>query len=95
MYLVANNTEGEADSVNVETTPRIRAKPGFHWDDNQISTRLGAGQLLRISGWLMFDPEHLSSVGQSRATLWEIHPITKIEASTDGGKTWVDLGGGT
>jgi hypothetical protein len=95
MYLVANKTDGEAQSVNVETTPRLRQSPGFQWDEKQIAKRLEAGQLFRISGWLMLDPEHQASVGQSRATLWEIHPITKIEASEDDGKTWVNLGTAT
>jgi hypothetical protein len=44
---------------------------------------------VRFSGWLLFDPEHKNHLGRFRQTLWEIHPITKIEVSTDG--EWVDL----
>jgi hypothetical protein len=92
MYLVANKTDGEPQSVNVETTPRIRGKSDFQWDEREIDRRLTENQLFRIGGWLMFDPEHQSFVGKSRATLWEIHPITKIEVSENDGGTWLDLG---
>ena len=37
----------------------------------------------------MLDPEHRNHLGRYRSTLWEIHPITKIEVFTNG--KWVDL----
>jgi len=48
------------------------------------------GQPVRMSGWLMLDPEHQDMINSGlRSTLWEIHPITKIEVFKDG--QWVDL----
>jgi hypothetical protein len=44
---------------------------------------------VRITGWLLYDWEHLGVVGQERATVWEVHPITKIEVQQNG--TWVDV----
>jgi hypothetical protein len=44
---------------------------------------------VRISGWLMYDSEHVNVIGTQRATVWEVHPITKIEVQKDG--QWVDL----
>ena len=32
----------------------------------------------------MFDPDHPAHLGVFRATLWEIHPITKIEVQQGG-----------
>jgi hypothetical protein len=32
----------------------------------------------------MFDPDHPTHLGFFRATLWEIHPITKIEVQQSG-----------
>jgi len=47
-------------------------------------------QMVRISGWLMLDPEHQDMINSGlRSTLWEIHPITKIEVWDNG--SWVDL----
>jgi len=46
-------------------------------------------QPVRISGWLMMDPQHPDQVGNSRVTIWEIHPITRIEVFRD--SWWVDL----
>jgi hypothetical protein len=36
----------------------------------------------------MFDPEHRAHLGRYRSTLWEVHPITKIEVFQDG--QWID-----
>jgi hypothetical protein len=44
---------------------------------------------VRISGWLLLDPEHRAHLGKYRSTLWEIHPITRIEVFD--GKNWIDL----
>jgi len=38
---------------------------------------------------LMFDTEHINVIGKQRATVWEVHPITKIEVQQNG--QWVDL----
>ena len=37
----------------------------------------------------MMDPEHPDQIGKTRGTIWEIHPITKIEVEQNGG--WVTL----
>jgi len=44
---------------------------------------------VRISGWLMLDPEHRNHLNKYRGTLWEVHPITRIEVQQD--STWVLL----
>jgi hypothetical protein len=43
----------------------------------------------RISGWLLYDFEHTGAIGTQRATVWEVHPITKIAVKQN--NTWVDL----
>jgi hypothetical protein len=40
---------------------------------------------VRISGWLMMDPEHPDQIGNTRGTIWEIHPIMQIEVQESGG----------
>jgi hypothetical protein len=37
----------------------------------------------------MLDPEHPEQLGKTRGTLWEIHPIMKMEVERGG--RWVDL----
>jgi hypothetical protein len=37
------------------------------------------GARVRLSGYLLDDFVHCVAVGDSRATAWEIHPVTKIE----------------
>jgi hypothetical protein len=45
---------------------------------------------IRITGWMMFDQEHPDQLHVTqqhpiiRGSLWEIHPVTKIEVSSNG-----------
>ena len=88
MYLTSSAGQGEDTSLIVETTPRVRE---FHpnWTPQRLAPWSGSGVPVRMSGWLMLDPEHRNMVGKYRGTIWEIHPITKIEVFKDG--QWVDL----
>jgi hypothetical protein len=60
------------------------------WDDSALSSL--TGQEVRISGWLLMDQEHPEQLGQTRGTLWEIHPILHIEVN-DGG-SWQNIDNG-
>ncbi|MFY9528801.1 MAG: hypothetical protein WBC04_24605 [Candidatus Acidiferrales bacterium] len=86
--LVGQAGQGEPDAVVVETTPRIRVSHP-NWTVAALAPYKGSQTPVRISGWLMFDPEHPNHLGKYRTTLWEIHPVTKIEVSMNG--QWVDL----
>jgi len=89
MPLTANAGEGEDRAIVVETTPRIRQQHP-KWTTARLAPWTGTGQKVRISGWLMLDPEHQDMINHGqRSTLWEIHPVTKIEVFKDG--QWVDL----
>ncbi len=80
--------EGEKASVVIETTPRVRQSHP-RWTPQALHPWLNSDNPVRISGWLMLDPEHRNHLGKYRGTLWEIHPITKIEVFKD--NRWVDL----
>jgi hypothetical protein len=42
-----------------------------------------------MTGWLTFDQEHNEQVGKTRGTLWEVHPVTRVQVLEDG--KWVML----
>lgn len=99
MPLTVDVGEGEDVAIIVETTPRVRRrhaqwttaslKPWTSHFGNTPNANYNQ-QKVRISGWLMLDPEHQDMINQGlRSTLWEIHPITKIELWNNG--QWVDL----
>jgi hypothetical protein len=76
-----------ATSMIVEVTPRSRALNNGWQPDSRL---LGlTGHHARISGWLLLDQEHPEQLGKTRGTLWEIHPVMKIEVDSNG--SWVDL----
>jgi uncharacterized protein YgiM (DUF1202 family) len=88
LALVKDAGDGEPEAIVVEVTPRIRVShPG--WTFQALSLDKTNQTQVRISGWLMLDPDHPSHLGKYRITLWEIHPITKIEGLVNG--QWVDL----
>jgi hypothetical protein len=76
-------------SVVVEVTPRtrlLRQKAGHtDWTTEALQRDI-QGKWVEITGWLMFDFEHVSEAENTnpggaknwRATCWEIHPVTSI-----------------
>lgn len=86
--LVETPDDKEATSLVVETTPRVR-RDHPNWTAHRLDPWVNSDDPVRISGWLMIDPEHRNHLGTYRSTLWEVHPITKIEVLQDG--QWIDL----
>jgi hypothetical protein len=76
-----------SQAVVVETTPRTR--PLHKWKKADLDKVVNKNIPVRISGWLMYDFEHINVIGTQRASVWEVHPITKIEVKQN--STWVDL----
>ncbi len=81
---LANTSEDErADAIVVEVTPRVRAEHP-NWTSTNLGRLITNKTKVRISGWILLDPEHPDQVGKTRATVWEIHPILKIEVFSTG-----------
>jgi Bacterial SH3 domain len=88
MPLAEHSGDAERTAIVVETTPRIR-KSHPKWTTATLAPWVNSESPVRISGWTLLDPEHRAQLGQYRSTLWEVHPITKIEVFSGG--QWVDL----
>jgi hypothetical protein len=74
-------------AVVVEPTPNMQDR-NQTWIQENI-TKL-VGKHIRIMGWLMFDWEHPEQLGNTRGTLWEVHPVMRIEVEQPNG-TWKKL----
>ena len=83
IWLVTSPDHGRDKSIVVEATPAIRSRHDS-WTVRSLNQLVRQKQKVRISGWLMFDPEHPEDRGRTRATLWEIHPIMRIEVERNG-----------
>jgi hypothetical protein len=79
-------------SIVVETTPSVRA---IHpeWSLSVIHQLARDSTPVRVSGWLLFDQEHPEQLGKTRGTLWEIHPVMRIEIRRGGRWIPIDLMG--
>ena len=89
IFLTRNARDDLSQSVIVSVTPRVRASHNKWTLDLLRSTVINDHLLMRVSGWLFFNPEHPGGVGITRATLWEIHPVIQIEVFTNG--KWITL----
>jgi hypothetical protein len=89
-HIYLSDTAGLDDisqAVIVEATPRTR--PVHKWKKSDLDAIVNQNTSVRISGWLLYDFEHTNVIGSQRASVWEIHPVTKIEINQNG--QWVDL----
>lgn len=86
--LVGNYGDLEPEAVVVETTPRIKTNHP-NWKPANLKPLVGAPDSVRVSGFLLFDPVHKGHLGKYRRTLWEIHPIHRIEYWRGG--RWTDV----
>ena len=88
LALVADVGDAEKGSIVIEWTPRfLKAHP--NWTKSKLLPWLDSDQPVRVTGWLMVDPDHVNHLNKYRGTLWEIHPITKFEVFQNG--QFVDL----
>jgi uncharacterized protein YraI len=86
--LVEQQGDAESTGIVVETTPRVRQLHP-NWTATALAPWVNSSSPVRIGGWTMLDPEHRAHLGKYRSTLWEVHPITRIEVFKDG--QWADL----
>src|SRR5438128_178317 len=88
VWLIKTAEADRSGSIVVEVSPRLRSKHPA-WTTDALGRMARNDQRVRISGWLMMDPEHPNDIGKTRGTIWEIHPITKIEVEQNG--DWASL----
>lgn len=93
IWLVKNASDDRSRSIVVEVTPRVRANHP-NWRTDVLGQIVKKDLRVRVSGWLMLDPEHPDQVGKTRGTIWEIHPIMQIEVNQAGQWTPLDKFGG-
>lgn len=88
VWLIDDPSQDRTHSAVVEVTPRWReANPT--WSIAALRSIAQDKERVRITGWLLFDQEHPEQLGNTRGTLWELHPITKIEVFENG--AWQEL----
>ena len=85
LWLADTPDRSIAEAVVVEITPRYRAlRPRWHPDT--LRSLMESRRRVRLSGWLLLDELHPELVHIRRVTLWEIHPITRLEVQDTTGR---------
>jgi hypothetical protein len=93
MALVGTFDAPETEAMVVEPTPRSKKAHGGRWTRARLAryeNPQDSADSVRISGFLMLDPEHMNHMHKYRQTLWEIHPVTRIEVFVPG-TGWTEL----
>ena len=88
LWLAATPGKDRRRSVVVETTPAVRARHP-EWTLTDMRRLIRDSSFVRVSGWLMLDEDHPEQLGKTRGTLWEIHPVMRIEVQRAG--QWVRI----
>ena len=81
MWITSAADDEKPLSVVSEVTPLVREQHPT-WTTTTLKNLVG--KRVRISGDVLFDQEHPEQLGVHRASLWEIHPIMKIEVYKSG-----------
>lgn len=78
-----------ANAAIVEVTPRWRAVYPS-WNAQNLQALATSHTRVRVTGWLLYDQEHWNMIQKrQRGTLWEIHPVTRIQVWDNG--AWTEL----
>jgi hypothetical protein len=88
LWIADSSGKGESGSIIAEATPFWKEQFP-KWQLSTLENLANSHTPVRISGWIMWDEDHPEYVGSSRASLWEIHPMTKFEYFN--GTSWVAL----
>ena len=90
IWLLFAANDNRKDAIVVEMTPRVREHHPT-WTVDMLTSIANQKLPVRISGWLMYDGQHPEQLPPgspaqppTRATLWEIHPIMKVEFKQNG-----------
>jgi hypothetical protein len=90
VWLTDTSSTDRRGSVVIEMTPRVRTNHP-EWTVAALRKLSRSKTKVRVSGWLMMDQEHPDQVGRTRGTIWEIHPVMRVEVERGG--RWAPLGG--
>jgi hypothetical protein len=88
IWVTSTATKDRSDSIIVEITPAFRAKHP-NWTIEKLELIEREHYRVRVSGWLLLDPDHPDQVGKTRGTIWEVHPVTNFDIQKDG--QWLRL----
>jgi len=89
LWLTEQPHQGKRESVVVEITPRVRVSHNG-WSEDRLRALIETQVRVRLRGWLMLDQMHPESMPWTRFTLWEMHPIMRIEWKSERGD-WIPL----
>ena len=64
IYLTNSPAEAISQAIIIETTPRTR--PQHNWTTDMLAPLVDSETSVRVSGWLMYDSEHVGAIGKQR-----------------------------
>jgi hypothetical protein len=76
--------------IVTEVTPPFQP-PHTGWSDEALLALCTHQVRVRLSGWLLHDFPHVRDIGHSRASAWEIRPVTAIEVWDAAQQAWQPL----
>lgn len=77
LWIAPSYKSSRKAAIITETTPRVRAREkDFPW--KTLAVLAAEAKKVRVTGWIFLDNDHQLHE-TDRRTLWEIHPITRVD----------------
>ncbi len=83
IWITDSVSKNKSKSIVAEATPFWKEQFSG-WQLMKFQELVSQNSQVRISGWIMWDEDHPEQLGITRASLWEVHPITKFEYFSGG-----------
>jgi hypothetical protein len=83
IWITGSPGEDKSKAIITEATPFWREQFSG-WQLATFEELAMQNAQVRISGRIMWDEDHPEEIGSSRASLWEVHPLTKFEYYSGG-----------
>ncbi len=80
--------------VESKAPPRVTSslqRPQTRWSLEGLTALCQRQARVRMAGWLLHDFPYVKNVSISRASAWEIHPVTSIEVWEPDQQVWQAL----
>lgn len=92
LNITAEPEHSKEQSVVTEATPHFQ-ELNPEWTNDRLDDLADRRARVRVAGWMFYDNLHAVLFNGNRGTLWEIHPITRLEVWD--GLAWRPVGGST
>ncbi|MGH9392738.1 MAG: hypothetical protein ACRD1E_01085 [Terriglobales bacterium] len=89
LWIGASADAGQRQAIVAVVTPPWQDANAY-WDRATLRALAARQPRVRVTGWMLYADDDAVELTRGRRTLWEIHPVTRIEIARPDG-SWQEL----